>query len=62
VVELPPSYPSLNFRFDISDVFMTNYSFYGMRHFHRQRDSLDDDNFVNLKISQPSLSEMLINI
>jgi hypothetical protein len=39
----------------MSVVFMANYSFHGMRHLHRQRDSLGDDNFENLKISESPL-------
>jgi hypothetical protein len=40
VVEL--TQPGSNFRFDMSVIFTANYSFSGMRHLRRQRDTLGD--------------------
>jgi hypothetical protein len=55
-----PTHPVSNPRFETSIVFTTNYSFSIRRYFHRQRDALGDDDFVILKTSWSSLSNMLI--
>jgi hypothetical protein len=64
VVEL--IYPVLNPKFDMSVVFMTNYSFSGRRRPHQQRDALGHRLCVSQdqysRSSRLSLSEVLIGI